>query len=145
MDQYLTYTLIAPKRPGNVVAFTFFLDGKFRGMFFNENADANFIKKICDNVPLDKSTLQSKVFEGCIIRELSDINTSFGHFWNEYEVKVGNKRRVESKWNALSQDDRIMALSHIRRYRQYCQKKGIEMCYPETYINGRRWEDQLPA
>ena len=146
MEQYLRYSLCAPKRPGNLVVFTFYLDGKLRGMEFNPEAEPKFIRQIGEFAPFNKELLfGNKVFEGCIIKDLSDTDTSFAAFWNEYAIRIGNKKRVQSKWEALPLEDKLLALAHIRRYRIYSEKRGIEMCYPETYLNQRRWEDVLPT
>lgn len=145
MDQYLKYTLVAPKRPGNLVTFTFYLNGNLKSMEFNEDAEPQFIRRIGEFAPFHKKMLEGDAYQGCVITDMTELDLSFATFWNTYAVKVGNKNRVESKWNALTKEEQILALSHIHRYRRWSDKKGIEMCFPETYINGRRWEDQLPG
>jgi hypothetical protein len=95
-------------------------------------------------MPVTKNYLfTNPVFTGCDIKQINEIDTSFNAFWNTYDYKVGNKNRVAKKWNELPDDDRILALGFIRRYRNWCDRKKIEYCYPETYLNQRRWENLI--
>lgn len=80
---------------------------------------------------------------GCEIKEISQIDTSFANFWDTYAYKVGNKARVQKKWNLLPEKERILAIGAIARYRRFAEGKRIERVYPETYIDQRRWENEF--
>ena len=80
---------------------------------------------------------------GCEINMISHINTSFETFWNSYAYKVGNKSRVQKKWNAIKESERILAIGAIPRYKRFAESKRIERVYPETYIDQRRWENEF--
>ena len=79
---------------------------------------------------------------GCTVRDESENNTSFARFWAAYDYKVGNKARVEKKWNALPDGDRLLALGAIARYKRFALDKKQNRVYPETYIDQRRWENE---
>ena len=60
-----------------------------------------------------------------------------------YGYKVGNKARVQKKWEKLPEGERVLAMASIARYRRFAEGKKIEMVYPETYIDQRRWENEF--
>jgi len=69
---------------------------------------------------------------------------SFSIFWKEYDYKVGNKLKVEKLWNALDEADCIAVLEHIPAYKRYLKNSNLAQAYPETFLNQRRWENELP-
>ncbi len=79
---------------------------------------------------------------GCKVQDVSNADYSFERFWNLYGYKVGNKDRVKKKWDRLPEGEKILALGSIPRYRRFTESKHIEMTYPETYIDQRRWENE---
>ena len=80
---------------------------------------------------------------GCEIKIVSRIDVSFEAFWNAYAYKVGNKSRVQKKWNLLPEKERILAIGAIARYKRFAESKRIERVYPETYLDQRRWENEF--
>ena len=80
---------------------------------------------------------------GCEIKIVSTIDVSFEAFWNTYAYKVGNKSRVQKKWNLLPEKERILAIGAIARYKRFAESKRIERVYPETYIDQHRWENEF--
>lgn len=144
MESILKYAVTAPKQPGNIVIFRFALDGRLVGLDFNPDATIHFKQKVGANLPDSYAHLRSMdVYKGCEITCVDDTDTSFAGFWNAYNYKVGNKTRVAKKWQELPQEDRLLAIGFIRRYRNWCDRKKIEYCYPETYLNQRRWENLI--
>lgn len=51
-------------------------------------------------------------------------------------------RRVQKKWDRLPEGEKILALAAIPKYRRFYESKHIELAYPETYIDQRRWENE---
>lgn len=79
---------------------------------------------------------------GCEIRDISEIDLSFGKFWDSYGNKLGNKKRCEQIWSKIAPADKVLALGTIPRMRRYYQEKHItSLPFPETYLNQRRWEN----
>jgi len=70
------------------------------------------------------------------------VDLTFESFWAAYGNKVGNKTRAKKLWNLLDDDTRAAAYAGISRYNSYlAAHPAIEKCYPETYLNQRRWEN----
>lgn len=86
---------------------------------------------------------QMWVRTGCKVNDISNADYSFERFWNLYGYKVGSKDRVKKKWDRLPEGEKILALGSIPRYRRFAESKHIEMAYPETYIDQRRWENEF--
>lgn len=85
---------------------------------------------------------QHWIKSGIKVSDVTDTDYSFERFWNLYGYKVGNKDRVKKKWERLPEGEKILALGSIPRYRRFTECKHIEMTYPETYIDQRRWENE---
>jgi len=66
----------------------------------------------------------------------------FSEFWNLYNKKQGDKARCEKKWNALTQEDQQTAIKTIPDFKAQCSDKKFQP-YPETYLNQKRWNDEL--
>jgi len=55
---------------------------------------------------------------------------------------VGNKTRAEKLYNVLSDPERARVMVSIRKYKAYLASHFTqEMCYAETFLNQRRWEN----
>lgn len=78
---------------------------------------------------------------GCEVKDVSVIDMSFVKFWNSYGKKLGNKARVEKKWNALASHEKLLALGVVPRMQRYYAEKRLDLPYPETFIDQRRWEN----
>ena len=66
----------------------------------------------------------------------------FKNFWNTYAHKVGNKKRAEKLWDALTEVEKVKALSYLKTYdRHLIENRGISKLYPETYLNQKRFNN----
>jgi hypothetical protein len=71
----------------------------------------------------------------------------FGEFWTSYPKKVG-KPKVEQKFNKLNPNEELFttmmqALEAQKKSAQWQKENGQYIPNPETWINQRRWEDEL--
>ena len=69
---------------------------------------------------------------------------SFDEFWNKYPKKVG-KEKCKGKYNKLSTKEQQLIKDTLDLFLKY---KPFEDCThpnPETYLNQKRWEDEIPA
>lgn len=74
-----------------------------------------------------------------------DHDITFDEFWKAYNYKVGNKARAMKLWNALTATDRALIMEYLPRYEAYlAARPRMEKLYPETFLNQRRWENELP-
>jgi hypothetical protein len=69
------------------------------------------------------------------------LNYSFDQFWDDYDKKVGDKNRILPKWLKLSEADREAIKKDIPKRKELQPIKHLRP-NPETYINGRRWQDE---
>lgn len=74
-------------------------------------------------------------------REIKDEYT-FERAWNLYEKKVGNKEKLEKKWNSMSKKDRKAAIEYIPLYVISKPDKQYRKNF-QTFLNQRGWEDEI--
>lgn len=67
---------------------------------------------------------------------------TFERAWNLYEKKVGNKEKLEKKWNSMSKKDRKAAIEYIPLYVIATEDKKYRKNF-QTFLNQRGWEDEL--
>lgn len=70
------------------------------------------------------------------------VNTAFSVFWNLYDKKVGDKNKIEKKWNKLANEERQLIIDHIPKYKNAQPDKQFRK-NPETFLNSKGWEDEL--
>lgn len=73
----------------------------------------------------------------------------FCAFWNAYPKKR-DRRKAEKAWNALNPDGEVIqsmlrALAAWKASPDWQRDGGQFIPHPATWINGRRWEDELHA
>jgi len=70
------------------------------------------------------------------------INIEFELFWNTYDKKVGDKKKVENKWNDLKDDERQKIIDTLPNFLKSIKDKQFQP-YPKTYLNNSRWNDEI--
>lgn len=73
---------------------------------------------------------------------VSEINISFDIFWNLYDKKVGDKKKLEKKWNSLSDIDRNKIIEYIPEYIKSKPDKQFRKD-PQTFLNNKSWNDEI--
>lgn len=68
-------------------------------------------------------------------------NYPFEDFWKDYDKKVGDKNRLYKKWLKLSDAERETIKKDIPKRKDLQPNKQLRP-NAETYLNGRRWEDE---
>lgn len=141
----VTYELESQREDGVMVL-------KLQGVRFLSTSEKGFKKVVLTHVApqmwYKRGVEIEKMFPGWrkagyVVKDITEFDASFERFWNLYGKKVGNKAGVEKKWGKLSWDERVMAMGCIPRMRRYYEQKGLDLPYPETYINQRRWENEF--
>ncbi len=72
---------------------------------------------------------------------------SFAPFWKLYPRKTDRKPSL-SAWSRLTKSDRILALDNLPRHIAWWKENGTKpshIPHASTWLNARRWEDQLPT
>jgi hypothetical protein len=67
---------------------------------------------------------------------------SFVDFWNLYDKKVGDKEKIEKKYNRLTEDVKELIFKHIVMYKKSQPEKQFRK-NPETYLNNKSWNDEI--
>ena len=81
---------------------------------------------------------------------VSDFNMDFDQFWNIYPRKVSKQAAVLA-WKKLTPSqqlyEQIIAAvkMSLTENPQWLRQNGDFIPHPATYLNNRRWEDELPA
>ena len=70
------------------------------------------------------------------------INISFGEWWDLYDKKVGDKTKLEKKWNNLTNAEREKAMEHTVLYKHSQLDKKFRK-NPETYLNNKSFNDEI--
>lgn len=75
-----------------------------------------------------------------------NINIPFSDFWDKYDYCKGKKSDVESKWNALSDEERTLTMESLDKYLLSTPDKTYRK-YPMSYLNTEAWNDEhvVPA
>lgn len=74
--------------------------------------------------------------------EVTHKKIPFDLFWNTYDKKVGERKKIEKKWDSLSLIEQQMIMTYIPNYiisqpdKQYRKN-------PETFLNNKSWNDEL--
>ena len=97
---------------------------------------------IMDRFPINELDLQFFHHDSHGILKKIETDLSFDTFWNSYNYKVGNKKRAEKLYEALSDGDKAEAIRVIPIYDQFLAiKKNQDKLYAETYLSQRRFEN----
>jgi hypothetical protein len=73
---------------------------------------------------------------------IEPINILFESFWNLYNKKVGDKNKIESKWNKLKDEERQKIIDTLPTFLNSIPDKQY-LPHPETYLNNKRWNDEI--
>lgn len=70
------------------------------------------------------------------------INIPFGEWWDLYDKKVGDKTKLEKKWNNLNNEERSKSIAHTILYKKSQPDKKYRK-NPETYLNNKSFDDEI--
>ncbi len=133
------YILTSKRFIGSLV-FEYDLEGILIGFKNEANLDTEQIEFLYKNFPFTDDKLPYTAGKGTI-KEITDL--SFNRFWDDYAYKVGNKKKAEKLWIALSESERLAVLDSLKRYNYYLKMTNIARVYPERYLSHRRWENEF--
>jgi len=113
---------------------------------------------LADKIRLDKSTQEEIRQEESTLRHLSQTpkgearakpepDPLFAEFWEVYPKKVA-KQEAEKVWRKLRVDSALFEaiMQGVERWKQSAQWADTQFVpHPATFLNGKRWEDHVPA
>lgn len=145
-EQYYIYSLTCPKQKNSVAILYFdILNKRLKRVEFNAEVGEHFQRTLGRELPRVISELPRFTKAGCVVKDITNFDLSFKKFWDTYAYKIGKIPRLKKKWNALSGEDRILALGNIRLLRNFYNFKKYDFPYPESYLTGRMWESEFPS
>ena len=69
----------------------------------------------------------------------------FDQFWGAYPRRVGKGQARRAYAAALKKASHETIMSGLERYKRYAATLDPKfVCHPSTWLNGERWEDELP-
>ena len=71
-----------------------------------------------------------------------EINIEFSEFWDLYDKKTGDKKKIEKGWNKLKDKERELIIVHVKEYVASTPDKQFRK-NPETYLNQSGWEHEI--
>lgn len=80
-------------------------------------------------------------------REGGELSESFEKFWSVYPKKTAKKDAFKA-WQKLKPDEELLnkilsSLEQQKKSAQWTKEGGQYIPYPATWLNGRRWEDDM--
>lgn len=93
------------------------------------------------NIVCYQDRLQTYVSKKLAYIQPAPTDTSFTAFWDLYNHKVGDKKKVQKYWNTMPEEERIKAIHHINRYFHSRLDSKIEKMYPSTYLHREEWNN----
>jgi len=91
---------------------------------------------------INKNKVEIKNSKRFIPPSLESDVYSFDEFWNDYNKKVGEKGKIEKKFKALTDKDKLNIKEHIPKYKRSQPDKQFRK-NPETYLNNKSWNDEI--
>lgn len=74
--------------------------------------------------------------------ETAELYPTFQDFWDEYDKKVGDKGKIQKKWQKLRQDEKEKVMEYLPNYKASTPDKAYRK-NPETFLNNKSWNDEL--
>lgn len=145
MEQFRTFTIKSKKGLGSWF-FRFHLDGSLysytvlKGRLNIEQARWLF-KGGHFPIHIDDMKAFKHNFGGKFIIEETVPEMNFEYFWKTYNKKVLKKQATDF-WKKMNEKDRILAITGIKKYREYCESKKQDLQDPIRYLRNRRYEDE---
>lgn len=85
-----------------------------------------------------------------LLKHLEDANANededkdkdeFERFWNLYDKKVGDKKKLLTKWEKIRESDKVKIFETLPKYVNSTEKQFRKN--PETYFNNHSWNDEI--
>jgi hypothetical protein len=72
----------------------------------------------------------------------NDKNISFNAFWELYDKKRGDRKKLQRKWELLTNEDRSKVMEYVPKYKA-AQPDKLFRKDPQTFLNNRSWNDEI--
>ena len=97
--------------------------------------------------PSESNPIQSESKSKSESKSESNVRTEFEKFWSAYPRKAGSKQKAFEAFKKadVSLDILLAAIESQKQSAQWSKDDGQFIPHPTTWLNGKRWEDQLPV
>lgn len=131
------------RKAGLRIVFKYDLNGVLRNVEFDGNWTDELIERIKIKIPSNVMYCLSQIKEQSplsqwIFKEQTDL--SFDGFYKRYPNKLGKKKEAQSKWDKMSDAERMDAMLYLDEYLPLKRKEGTNIPYASSYLNGKYWE-----
>ena len=103
----------------------------------------------CGELPQNAARIQNPESRIRIQNPESENNAreDFEKFWSAYPRKAGSKQKAFESFKkaGVSLEILLAAIESQKQSAQWCKDDGQFIPHPTTWLNGKRWEDQLPV
>jgi hypothetical protein len=105
------------------------------------------VRHLSDTCQTDVSQVSAESSIDKISIDESNTYDRFDEFWSSYPRKL-NKTNARKAWNKLKLDDTLFdtimkALAEQKKSLSWTKDGGQFIPHPTTWINGKRWEDEI--
>lgn len=140
----MKYILTNKKLAGKIL-FEFTSKGLLKSFIIEEedDVDGKLVKWFLNYMPLHEKAMTAHPYTTVFDVEKVAADLSFKAFWNTYAYKVGNKKRAEKLWAALTEPERAQAMAAAVNYKRWLSTRSQEQAYAETWLKQRRFENQF--
>ena len=107
--------------------------------------DANACTSIPSNAKNAYTNTNSNTNSNTKAKEESNAREDFEKFWSAYPRKAGNKQKAFEAFKkaGVSLDILLTAVENQKQSAQWSKDGGQFIPHPTTWLNGKRWEDQM--
>lgn len=96
------------------------------------------------NKPIKSLSVSDIVSDTDIVSDIeNDIKYLFEDFWSVYPIKVG-KQKCITKFQSLTESEKLEIKTTLPKFIKYKPFEKYTHPNPETYLNQKRWQDEIP-
>ena len=116
-----------------------------KGFFEGQGSYASSVLAGCERNGATEYRVQSTEKVKTIVRQTESdaLDDDFCRFWLEYPKHEG-KKKAHDRWTRMTLQDRLAAFAGLARWKESGRWGDLQFV-PQalTYLNGRRWEDEI--
>lgn len=103
---------------------------------YQETSDSLYNKK--------SEIINNKSIKGGVggIKSEEKEKINFNIFWEAYQKKVGDKEKIEKKWDKLPRAEQELVIDYLPKYIEAQPEKRYRK-NPETFLNNKSWNDEI--
>lgn len=139
----ITKDYILKSSTGAVVRLSYYVNGGHWQKIEIEQLPEGKTSVLASIIPVTVGSLNQfrEQYKGKITIEELPPDLSFKTFWNAYAYKR-HKGEAEEQWGKLTDEEKMSALTYIRRYNQRCMLDKTAKVHARRYLRRKLWKDE---